>query len=97
MVSVAKTAINIPPASLLKIILRGINNLSFIDEVIKESSSMIFGERRGLRTQDGIIVYFEKGNNQVTIVSAYLIGREHDILTERIKALFGYLIQIVSH
>ena len=56
----AKHLIDIPPTTLLKMLLRGIYNISFIDEVIKESKKMNSNERRGLRTLDGIIVTLKK-------------------------------------
>jgi hypothetical protein len=93
---VAEHQVNIPPTTLLKMLLRGIYNISFIDEVIKVSDKMHCGDRKGIRTLDGIIVYFEKVEDTTIILSAYLVGHEDEVLDNRITALSNLLISIIS-
>lgn len=92
----AEHLVNIPPTTLLKMLLRGIYNISFIDEVLKESEKMQSGTRKGIRTLDGIIVYFEKRDDTIIVLSAYLVGHENDVLDSRITALSNLLISIIS-
>lgn len=90
-------SVTIPPTTLLKMLLRGITDLSFIDEVMKDSHNCNIGERRGLRTLGGIVTYYEKTiNDEIIIVTTYLQGREEERLDERIIALSNLLINMIS-
>jgi hypothetical protein len=91
------TSVTIPPTTLLKMLLRGICDLSFIDEVMKDSHNCKIGERRGLRTLGGIVAYYEKTTNfEIIIVSTYLQGKEEERLDERIVALSNLLINMIA-
>lgn len=89
-------SVTIPPTTLLKMLLRGISDLSFIDEVMKDSHNCNIGERRGLRTLGGIVTYYEKTQTEIIIVTTYLQGREEERLDERIVALSNLLINMIS-
>ena len=89
--------VTIPPTTLLKMLLRGISDLSFIDEILKDSPNCQIGERRGLRTLGGIVTYYEKTIDEIIIVTAYLQGRESERLDMRIVALSNLLISMIAH
>jgi len=89
-------SVTIPPTTLLKMLLRGISDLSFIDEVMKDSHNCNIGERRGLRTLGGIVTYYEKTKTEIIIVTTYLQGREEEKLDERIVALSNLLINMIA-
>lgn len=89
--------VTIPATTLIKILLRGVLNLSFIDLVVKEVPSMKINERKALKTLNGIVARFEKvSNDEVVILSAYIQGREQESIQKRAIALSGMLTQIIT-
>lgn len=86
-----------PPSTLIKILLRGVLDLSFIDLVVKETPSMKINERKALKTLSGVVTRFEKvSNDEVVILSAYIQGREKESIQKRAIALSGMLTQIIT-
>lgn len=84
----------IPPLTFIKIFLRGIGDFSFIREIKKNISKMETGERKGITTQKGVAVYFEKVSQyEAVVVTAYNIGKEKEDISKRAEALFGILLQ----
>jgi len=81
----------IPPKTVLKMLIRGITDLSFIGEIIKDAKQVQDGKKRRLRV-NGLITYYTKHANQIIVLSTYLVGREDEVVDKRIRALFGLLI-----
>lgn len=87
----------IPETTLLKMILRGVLNISFMDQIKKEAARIKVGQRKGIRTQDGIVTYFERINEgEAVVLTAYHVGRENESVKKRAIALTGVLVNMIK-
>ena len=75
---------------MIKILLRGITDLSFIVEVLRDSAAKHSGKYR-IRV-NGVIAVYIKNDQYIHLLSAYLVGRENEPIENRIKGLFGLLV-----
>lgn len=90
--------VTIPELTLLKMLLRGVLNLSFIDQIQKEAYRAKIGKRKGIKTLDGIVTYFERiSDDEVVVLTAYHIGRENESIGNRAVALSGLLTNIIRN
>jgi len=95
--SMCSIKVTIPATTLIKMLLRGVLDLSFINFVVKEAPSMKINERKALKTISGIVARFEKiSNDEVVVLSAYIQGRENESIQKRAIALSGMLTQILE-
>lgn len=89
--------VTIPPKTLLKMLLRGVLNLSFVDETKKQSHRVEVGKRKGLKTHDGVVTYFERiSEDEVVVLTAYHVGRENENVQNRAIALSGLLTELIQ-
>ena len=93
----SRTKVIIPQKTIVKMLLRGVLNLSFIDEVQKQAQRAKVGKRKGLKTLDGIVTYFERvSDDEVVILTAYHVGRENENIQGRAVALSGLLANMIK-
>lgn len=90
--------VTIPESTLLKMLLRGVLNLSFVDQIQKEACRAKIGKRKGIKTLDGIVTYFERiSDDEVVVLTAYYVGRENESIGSRAVALSGLLTNIIRN
>lgn len=85
----------IPNKTFIKIILRGIFDFSFIDEI--KNSNLDVGERSGLEMANGQLIFFEKTDcNKIVVISAYHKSKKDEPIKKRVNAMMMYLVSILK-
>ena len=85
----------IPRKTILKLLLRGIDDLSFIYTIKKDAKTKKDG-RYGIRTK-GIVAYYEKDHASLILLTAYKVGQENESITSRAIAISGMLISFIKN